>query len=556
MIRKATIIMTAMSCMTLGVALSAGVSTANAASSSVITLENNTGVTFTQNFNPFDSSSFATEMSVRSLNYEPLIEFDSLKAGVSYPWLATKYAWGDGGKSLTFTLRKGVKWSNGTPFTSADVAYTYNLMKNVPATNYAGVPTQSSTPSTNGAYSVTLHFAAPAYADITSIAGSALMVPKAVWSKIANPATATITKPVGTGPYVLKSYSSQLVTYSANPHYWDGKPAATQVDVPSYTTNTAAATALADGQLTWAGNDIANVKSIFIDKNPKTNHTYFAPGSTVTLEVNMTGTGPLTDPAVRAAISAGIDRTALSVEGETGYEAPATSSSGLILPAQEAYLPKSMANDLSAHADAAKVASIMTAAGYAKDSKGFYAKNGVEVAFTVEDPTAYSDYYADDQLISNELQSEGINCTVDGVQASQWYSDLAAGSFQTVIHWGNGGSNPFVQYDNWLDYSLSAPIGTSANSDFNRYQSASAQTALKALEVTNPADTSAIKADVATLATIMSKQLPDIPLLYGADWDEYSTAKFTGFVTAANPYMDPSPSDPELPYILMQLKKA
>ena len=178
------------------------------------------------------------------------------------------------------------------------------------------------------------------------------------------------------------------------------------------------------------------------------------------------------------------------------------------------------------------------------------------MAFTVEDPTAYSDYYADDQLISNELQSEGINCTVDGVQASQWYSDLAAGSFQTVIHWGNGGSNPFVQYDNWLDYSLSAPIGTSANSDFNRYQSASAQTALKALEVTNPADTSAIKADVATLATIMSKQLPDIPLLYGADWDEYSTAKFTGFVTAANPYMDPSPSDPELPYILMQLKKA
>ena len=46
------------------------------------------------------------------------------------------------------------------------------------------------------------------------------------------------------------------------------------------------------------------------------------------------------------------------------------------------------------------------------------------------------------------------------------------------------------------------------------------------------------------------------PLLYGADWDEYSTAGFTGFVTAQNPYMDPSPGDPQLPIILMHLKKA
>jgi len=57
-----------------------------------LTLENNTGVTFTDNFNPLDSGSFATQMSVRSLIYEPLFEFDSLKAGVSYPWLATAYA--------------------------------------------------------------------------------------------------------------------------------------------------------------------------------------------------------------------------------------------------------------------------------------------------------------------------------------------------------------------------------------------------------------------------------------------------------------------------------
>jgi len=61
-------------------------------------------------------------------------------------------------------------------------------------------------------------------------------------------------------------------------------PAASLINVPSYASNTDAATALAAGQLDWAGNDIANVNKIFVNVDKATNHTYFAPGSTVTLE--------------------------------------------------------------------------------------------------------------------------------------------------------------------------------------------------------------------------------------------------------------------------------
>jgi peptide/nickel transport system substrate-binding protein len=77
---------------------------------------------------------------------------------------------------------------------------------------------------------------------------------------------------------------------------------------------------------------------------------------------------------------------------------------------------------------------------------------------------------------------------------------------------------------------------------------------LAKLSATDPSNTAAVKAATLPLEKIEATTLPVVPLLYGADWDEYSTANFTGFVTAANPYMDPSPSDPELPYILMQLK--
>ncbi len=556
MIRKIAIIASAMSCLTLGVISVSGAS-ASAAKSHVLTEEGNVGVTFTDNFNPFNSNSLVAQMSIKSLTYEPLIEFDYLKANTQYPWLATGYTWTNGGRTLTFALRHGVTWSDGKPFTAADVAYTFNLIGQSPAANYSGVPAMTSPAIAKGNYTVVLNFAAPEYQDITGIAGSTLIVPEHIWSKIANPAKVVITNPVGTGPYVLKNYSSQLVSYTANPKYWGGTPAATQVNIPSYSSNSSAATALANHQLDWAGNDIANIKALFVNKDPATNHYYFAGGNTVTLIFNTTGTGPLTDPAVRAAISAGINRTALGVEGESGYELPATSSSGLILPNQGAFQSSSSANDLSPTSNAAKVTSLLTADGYAKASNGMWEKNGQEITFNIEDPTAYSDYYADAQLISNSLQALGINATVDGVQASQWYSDLSAGTFQSAIHWGAGGANPFVQYQNWLDYNtFVAPNPTNASGDFGRYKSTAAESALKKLETTSPTNAAAVKSATEALGNILTTQVPVAPLLYGADWNVYSTAHFTGWVTAANPYADPSPSDPELPLILMHLKTA
>ncbi len=216
--------------------------------------------------------------------------------------------------------------------TPADVAYTFNLIGQNPSANYSGVPAMTNAATVKGD-TVSLNFATPAYQGITSIAGSTLIVPEHIWSKVTNPAKAVITNPIGTGPYVLKSYSSQLVSYKANPHYWGGTPAATQVNIPSYSSNAAATTALANGQLDWAGNDIANIQSVFVNKNPKTNHYYFAGGNTVTLMFNVKY-GALGDPVVRAAISAGINRAELGTKAESGYELPATSSSGLILPNQ------------------------------------------------------------------------------------------------------------------------------------------------------------------------------------------------------------------------------
>ena len=523
-----------------------------------ITEEATTGVTFTKNFNPFDTNSMATQMNMRSLTYEPLFEFNALQPGVIHPWLGKSYTWSNGGKTLTVDLRTGVKFSDGQPLTSADVAYTFNTMNSSAAANYSGVPALASV-TTPDSSTVVLNFKAAQYANIFAIAGDTFIVPKHAFSSLGNVATATVAVPVGTGPYVLKSFTTQLVTFSANPHYWGGTPPISTVQIPYYSGNTAATTALAAGQLDWAGNEIPNLQQLYVSKDSTHNHYWFPGGNTVTLWINVSKGGPLADPKVRQAISAGVNRQELSQKGEYGYEAPATSSSGLILPAQQQFLDPALANDISPTPNASKVSSLLSADGYTKDSKGMWAKNGQEISFQVEDPTAFTDYYADAQLIAGQLKAVGINATVNGVAAPAWFTDAANGNFQTMVHWGGGvgGASdpyPFGQYQYWMDSSLSAPVGQPATSNYGRYSNAQAQAAFTQYENTN--DSATQNKALQTLQTIYSAEQPTIPLVYGADWNEYSTARITGWPTQSNPYMDPAPNDPELPYILMHLKAA
>jgi len=550
MLRKSAAGLALTSVVTLGLAACASGGTTTS-TPTTLTEESNVGVTFTRNFNPFDTNSLAAEMNLRTLTYEPLLEFNPLKPGVIYPWLAKSWTWSNGGKTLSFKLRQDVRWSDGQLLTASDVAFTFNIINAVPAANYSGVPPLAQVTATDPATAV-LNFKTPQYANLYAIAGSTYIVPQHIWQSVSNPATATIVTPIGTGPYVLKKFSTRLATFTVNPYYWGGKPPVTNVKVPSLADNQAAIAALADGQLDWAGNDLPNIQTVYVSRNSAHNHYWFPPGNTVTLWVNMGKGGPLADPVVRRAISAGIDRRQVARLGESGYENPATSSSGLILPNQQTYLAPQVTGDLPATGDAARVRKLLSSDGYSKDSDGMWAKNGKEISFAIEDPVAFTDYYADAQFIANQLNQVGIKATVDGVSTPQWFTDLGTGTFDTAIRWGAGGPYPFQQYQNWLDNTLAAPTGKTAPANFGRYNDPRTQSLLVEYENTNDLATQA--RITRQLSAIVSAQLPVIPLLYGADWNVYSTAHFTGWPTASDPYINPSPNDPELPYILMHLR--
>src|SRR5436305_1866593 len=90
---------------------------------------------WTRNFNPFSNTPTDGTME---LIYEPLLMFNQMKGGTASAWLAQKYKWSNGNKTLTFYLRPNVKWNDGKPFTSADLkfpAFTGNDSAQLAAVN-------------------------------------------------------------------------------------------------------------------------------------------------------------------------------------------------------------------------------------------------------------------------------------------------------------------------------------------------------------------------------------------------------------------------------------
>jgi peptide/nickel transport system substrate-binding protein len=558
--------------------------------------EPTTGVTFSQDFNPYDNNSVSSQMGTRSLVNEPLVEFDQLDATASgtHPWLATAFAFQNSGKDLQLTIRQGVKFNDGSSFGPADVAATYKVLEN-PKANIFGVPAQASDPTVNG-NTVTLHFASAQYTGLYNTLSTVYVLKASVADQVAQNPTMAIANPIGTGPFMLDTYSSSVIKWKPNPNYWGGTPPESAIWTPSIATNAAASDALVSGQLDWAGNDIPNVYANYVNLNPLANHAWFAAGSTVTLWFNLNpgngGATGINDVAVRKAVSYGIDRNALGLLGESGYEQPASSSSGLILPNQGAFLPSdgTYKNDLSTSgnvpdAAAAKAANlpagmdvydILTAGGWSAPASSHYdsskgtfksggncdgtntancwTKGGQIISFSVYDPVPFSDYWENAALMSQELQPLGMDVTTKPAQGySDWNTNITSqpSQWQTAIHWGNGGSIPYIQFQNWFD---SADANSVAH--YSGWSSPDAQAALSKYAATDPSDTATLYPVVQQLEKIMSEQVPMAPLLYGADWNVYSSAKYTGWPNQSHPYMNPSPSDPQMAYILMQLKPA
>jgi peptide/nickel transport system substrate-binding protein len=474
---------------------------------------------FVANFNPFSPS---VEDPAFGMIYEPLMFFDTARAGNVQPWLATGYTWGDGGKSITFKLRSGVKWSDGQPVTSADVAYTFNLIKSSAALNQYGLPIASATAS--GADSVTITFTQPVYTDLYYIAGAEAILPQHVWSKIKNPSTWTDPKPVATGAYEVTKVTPQVMELTANPHYYmPGRPEVKTYEFLTYSSNTTSDTAIEQGQLGWASAFIPNINKTYLARNPK-----FAlidiPLAVGFLIPNM-AKGPTTSLAVRQAISAAIDRSYISQSVYNGY-APPTNPAALLLPNYQNVAAPASAGKFPG-ADPAKAKQILQSAGVK-----------LPLSLTVKTVSGYTDYASILQILQPELKAAGINLQVSSEAFSVWTSDQDTGNFQLLLSDAGYTPDPYAYYYNLLSSGVTAPLGTSESiGNFGRYKNPQVDQDLATIASTT--DLAKQKPAFADIESIFAAQIPDIPLFEQQDEIEFNGSQVSGYPTTGDSYAGP-----------------
>ena len=522
----------------LAMGLTAVSTTANAsvrnpsAASGTLTISNESGELWPCSFNPYNPAVWGQSVG---FVYEPLVFVDSLENGKTTPWLASSYAWSDGNKVLTFTIRKGVKWSDGVPMTAADVVFTFALLKANPALDLNAVWTVLKSVTQSGD-NVVLTFKSTAVPYFYYVADQIDVLPQHIWASIKDPVTYADASPVGTGPYTVSQCSGQNISYSANATYWQpGLPKVKTIEYPAFTSNDPANEELATGVAQLGAQFIPNIKAFYTSKSPNY-HYWFPPIANVSMFINLT-VAPLNDLAVRQAIAYGVDRSRVSAIGEYGYEPP-SNQAAIATPTFSSWLDTSLLSKYNYSYNPAKAISVLEKDGYKKGSDGLFAKDGKELSFTIINVGGNSDWVAAVQVIASELAQVGIKISPDNLSGTYFDNDIYTGKYQLAYNYEAGGPSPYYELRQLLYSGNTAPIGKLASTNWERYINPSTDKLIDEYAATT--STAVQHSIVDQLEQVMLSDVPVIPMTEEVDWYQYNTAAFSGWVTPQNPYAQPA----------------
>jgi peptide/nickel transport system substrate-binding protein len=506
----------------------------------------------TDNNNPFLGSSAGASLGYRAMIWEPLVMMNPINPSADgRPWLATKWAWSKNFTQVDFTIRDGVKWSDGQPMTAADVAFTFNLLKKYDALNGNALPIVSATSSGSTA---TITFKSSQFVNQTKVV-TQIVVPQHIWASIKDPTTDPIKTPVGTGPYALKSFTSQTITLQVRDSYWQALPKVATLRYTSYTDNNSETTALANGTAEWGFVFIPNINAVYVNKDKAHNKLWFPPNlGAHGLWINTTK-APFDDPTLRQAMNMVINRADIFNQGEAGYFYPQiTNITGIPTPAGNSFIADKYQNK-NATIDVAGAKALLTSAGYTYSGSTLKDKTGKAVSIVLSDPAGWSDYITDLTIIADNLKQIGISATVDKANQDAWFKNVDTGEFGAVMHWTNGGATPYDEYENILDSAVAKPIGKPGSlGNYGRFKDPAADAALtKYATASSDADR---KAALATLEDIMVAQVPVLLTSAANVGGEYNTKHWVGWPDASNPYSPPQPTQINALDVVLHLSPA
>ncbi|HJT58097.1 MAG TPA: ABC transporter substrate-binding protein [Ktedonobacteraceae bacterium] len=499
-------------------------------------------------WNPYNGHPNA---GVLGLVYETLY-FVNVNDGSFTPMLATNYAWSNNNTTVTFTIRPNVKWNDGQPFSANDVAFTFNTMKQYPAADTNGVWSYLSSVTASDANTVVMNFQKAYPPELVTIAGHIYIIPQHVFASVGDPTKYLTDKPVGTGPFNLTKYQPSLAVFDKNPSYWQAdKVKVDQIQFPEYKDNSTLALALPKGDIDWAGYFSPTLKQDFVDKDPTHNHLFMDAINLYSICVNQRDpvVGGAAGLPVRLALSYALDRNAIAAQATAGLEPPG-SITGLVLPTAQSWLDPQFAN-LSTTADTATAQKYLTDAGFTKGADGIYQKNGKRLSLTLRSVDTYSDWNAAAQLIASQAKAVGIEIKNTTVGEDNYYTLRTDGKYDYQLMFCGmvGGPTPYYLYNQYLN---SNEIGSGK---FNFVAWNDPKTDQYLNQYASTTDEATQKQAIMSVEQVFVQNQPFIPLWTGADYDEYSTAHFTGWPDQSNPYSSGSPNTaPDYEQVILHLQ--
>jgi peptide/nickel transport system substrate-binding protein len=334
-------------------------------------------------FNPFLGIE-AESYEMWALTYDYMIHY-SMKDMSPQPGLATSWDTSPDGRTWTFHIRSGVKWSDGKPFTAADIAYTYNrILDGGPeAATWSSYLTSVTSVTAPDARTVVLRLKKPnAVLPLLPIP----IIPAHIWRNVSEKQVksyAAEPKPgqpvVGEGPFRLVEGTAGGSTYrfEANKHYWGGAPHIDEVVFRVFKSNDPAVQALVKGEVDFV-EDITPLQvralrgrpgiTAINGDSPGFDEIAFNTGAVDTKTGKPIGDGnpALKDPRFRRALGYALDRDLIIKKAYQGAGKPGTT---IIPPAYSTYHwepPKAEAFRF----DLKKAGALLDAAGYKKGADG------------------------------------------------------------------------------------------------------------------------------------------------------------------------------------------
>jgi peptide/nickel transport system substrate-binding protein len=501
----------------------------------------------TVDFNPFhvDTALFGTYGPI----YEPLFFFNQLSSDAPVPMLGQSYEYSADGKTITIKVKPDVKWSDGQPLTADDVVFTLGYGPNKTDKLLSAT---ASDPTT-----VVLKYSTPQFTAASQLLGSTMIVPKHIWSTISAYMKETNNKPVGSGAYVVKATSDASYTLTANPDYRDGAPPITDVQYLGLDSNQSGQDMLSTGKIDWTGMFVANPADVTGNGAIATMNQQQDPTVIVTCSDAGKGCkGAQTDPAVRQAINVAIDRPAMAEKAWAGLVG-AANPAFVLLPRDQQWLSDQNLATSPQAPDAARAGQLLEAAGYTKDAKGFYGKDGKEISLDLFSPDGWTDYNDAAKLIAEQAGKAGIKITARTVSEAEYWTPVTNGDFQLAMYGLTQSvvADPFSNYDQYFSGKSTAKVGDAPTrgQNYSRYSNAGVDAAVDAAAATN--DPAAKKAEYAKIQAQIAQDLPYIPVVLNASQAFFNTRSFTGWPTDDNLYADPLPYLSVAPaIILLKLK--